>query len=120
MQSGIDDAALGLRVRRDLVQALTQSGLDLVRPLFERVQRVVALALEPGAQSREPLLHPLGCSVADVVDAFGEHALGLAREALDREVELPAQPPRSLLARAFGSPCRTVRRPLRCSASSPA
>ena len=56
MQAGVHDRPLGLRVRRDLVQPFAETRLHLVGPVLERLERVVALALECGAQAGEPLL----------------------------------------------------------------
>ena len=87
----VEHRSLGLRVRRDLVQTLAQARLDLVRAVLEGDERVVALTLERGPQACEPLLDALRRRVADVVQPFGQHALGLAREPLDGEIELAAR-----------------------------
>jgi hypothetical protein len=56
--------------------------------LLQGDERVVPLPLEGRAQARESLLDALGGGVADGVQPLGQDALGLAREALDREIEL--------------------------------
>src|SRR4051794_29235569 len=68
VQTGLEDCTLRLRVGGDLEQAPPQAGLDLVRPLPERVQCVVSLPLERRPQSGEPLLDPRGGRVAHVVE----------------------------------------------------
>src|SRR5262249_31960609 len=106
--------------RGDLAQAVAQAGLDLLDAALERVEGLVALALERVEPGREPPLDLLHRTARDRVDALGEDAVGLAREALDREVELAPQPPRRLLARGadrglelhggrLGVACRLVR-----------
>jgi hypothetical protein len=82
------------------VQALAEARLDLVRAILERRQRVVPLALDGGAEALQPFLDPLCGCVADVIQPLAEHTLGLARESLDRKIELAAQPAGGLLARA--------------------
>ena len=67
--------------------------------LLDRAQRLVALAVEAAAEPCEARLDALDRRVRDVIDALGEHALGLAGEPLDGEVELAAEPARRLLAR---------------------
>ena len=52
----------------------------------------------PPPRPVQPLLDALDAPVHDLLDALGEHALGLAREPLDRQVELAAEPARRLLA----------------------
>ena len=52
-----------------------------------------------------------------MVDPLGEHALGLAREALDRQVELAAEPPGRLLARRADRRVELLCRPPRRNAS---
>ncbi len=96
----------------DLVQSLAQRRLHLVRALLERPERIVALALEPGAQSGEAILDALRGVVADVVQPLGEHSLGLAREALDGQIELAAQPARGRLARGADRRVELLRRGL--------
>ena len=78
--------------------------------------RLVALPLEARAHRGEPALDPLGARVADVRDPLGQHALRLAREALDGEVELAAEPLRRLLARRADRGRRTAATPPRRSA----
>ena len=72
--------------------------LDLVRAQLDRAHRLVALPVEAAADALQPLLDALHGRVGDVLDALGEHALGLAGEPLDRQVELAAEPARRLLA----------------------
>src|SRR5436190_19413870 len=91
VQPRVEDAALGLRVARDLVEPLPQRRFDLVRPVLERLQRVVPLALQRRAQAGEPFFHALSRGIADAVEPLGQDAPGFAREALDREVELAAE-----------------------------
>ena len=64
-----------------------------------RPQRLVALAVEASAEALEARLDALDRRSEMCVDALGEHAFGLADEPLDGEVELAAEPPRSVLAR---------------------
>jgi len=56
VQAGVHHGPLGLGVSRDLVQPLAEAGLDLMSTVLERLEGVVALALECGAQPGEPLL----------------------------------------------------------------
>src|SRR4051794_9499299 len=98
VQPGVQDGPLGLGVGGDLVQPLAQARLDLVGAVLERLEGLVALPLEPRPEPGEPLLDALRRCVADLVHALGQHPLGLAGEPLDRQVELAAQPPRSLLS----------------------
>src|SRR4029077_9642121 len=79
----------------------------------ERLERVVALVLERRTQAGEPVFDPLGRGIADVVDAFAEHPLPLARETLDREVELAAQAARRVLLRDADREVELLRRRLR-------
>jgi hypothetical protein len=56
VQSSVQNGPLGLRIGRDLVQALPQAGLHLVGPVLEQLEGVVALVLERRAQAGEALL----------------------------------------------------------------
>ncbi len=80
------------------------------------IERVVALALEraPQPASRSSTR----CAAASLTwfDPLGEHALGLAGEPLDREVELAGEPAGGLLARGADRRRRTAAPPPRRSA----
>jgi hypothetical protein len=67
----------------------------------QRADELVALALEPRRDLREPLLDPLRPRVGDLCKPFGEDGFRLAREHVDGAVELARQPAGGVLARAL-------------------
>src|SRR5207248_8740291 len=91
----------------DLAETIAQARLDLVCPILERDERLVALALDRRTQLREALLDALCRRVGQHVEAPGEHALGFACKPFHREVELARQPSGRLFARRLD---RTVER----------
>jgi hypothetical protein len=99
VEPGLDRDALRLGLGRDVVEPGPEPLLDLVRGAFDGHECLVALALETAAEVREPGLDALDGAVRHVVDPLGEHAIRLAREPLDGEVELAPEPPRRVLAR---------------------
>ena len=98
MQAAVQHRALGLGVGCDLAQTVSQARFHLVRAILERDERLVALPLERRAQARQPLLDAPGCRLRQRVQPLGENALRLAREPLDRQVELAGEPSRRFLA----------------------
>src|SRR5947209_8729523 len=83
VEAGLEDGALGFRVRRDLQQAVAQRRLDVVRAVLERAQRLVALTLQRRAQARETLLDPLRRLVALALGDLLQVALAPAQPVCD-------------------------------------
>src|SRR5262249_11731074 len=86
--------------------------LDLLDAALERVERLVAMALDGVEEALEPLLDLLHRAARDGVHTLGEDAVGLSREAFDGKVELAAEAPRGLLARRADSRVELLRRGL--------
>src|SRR5581483_7406710 len=99
VQAALEQLPLDLRLGCDLLQPRPEVDLDVLHTPFERAQRVVPLALKPLGKALEPRLDLLHRASRDLLDLFGEDAVRLAREPLDREVELAPEPPCSVLAR---------------------
>ena len=74
LESGdrFQDAALGIRVRCETLQAAPELGFRLREPALERRRELVPLLLEPRRDLAQPLLDALCACVADVGEPLGE------------------------------------------------
>ena len=79
--------------------ALADVALGLAEPPLQRLEELLALALEVLGDRRQARLEPPRARVADLGQALGERRLRVAGEHLDGAVELAAEPLRRLLAR---------------------
>src|SRR5207244_8011586 len=69
MEPCVQDRTFGLGVRGDLLEAVAEARLDLLRALLERRERLVALPVEARSHPPEPVLDALHARVRDVLDA---------------------------------------------------
>ena len=97
MQAPVERRALRLGLVGDLLDAVAKCRLDAIGAALERGECIVAVTVEIVPDVRDPAFDLGDCTIGEVFDALGKHAFRLVGEALDRQVELPAQASGSLL-----------------------
>src|SRR5256714_6562737 len=97
-EAGLEHRSLRIRLGHQRLEAAAELGLHVAEAALQALDELLALPLEPGGDSGQPLLESLGAGVAHVGEPLREHAVGLPPVCLDAAVELARQPARRVLS----------------------
>src|SRR5215468_3176676 len=108
LQARLEHASLRFDIGAELVHPVPHLALELAEPQVLCADELVVAPLELLPHVRDAMLQPLRAGVSDVCQAFRQHRLGFAGEALYRALELAGEALRCFLARGLHELCEPL------------